>query len=501
MAGMGEYQKYVRTTFIFVTIIENMSGQINTNLSLLQVLAQRLIEPVTVKDRARAVLHVLDWLGNACAGRTHDAAAKFALPAAVGGVATIGANRADWWYALQVNAALGNLLEMDDLHRTSILHPGPVIIPAAIAVAELVNASGEALLDAIVRGYEATIRIGAALGTSHYQYFHNTSTCGTFGAAAAAAALLKISPDALVHALANAGSRTGGLWQMRHTSCETKSLHNVMAAQTGVQSALLAAQGIRGPESLLEGVQGLFAAMSHSADAQQVVADLAHDWQIHDVSFKPWPACRHAHPTIDAALAVLASLPLALAQPLRLEDVERIEVSTYRSAIDFCNKPTPNTELEAKFSLQHAIAVCMARGAPQMTDFAVDNLAAAEIAEWRKKVNVSENVELSAAFPQHYRASITLAMRDGRQFQHSQQDAKGDPEMPMSVAEIRTKAARLMHEANVNDVDMLIDHTMQLDSSLPVSAWTKRWPQGKHAQDWKYTPIAMATQQCLQEAQ
>lgn len=224
------------------------------------------IKAITIVDRERAALHVLDWLG--CAyGAFVVSDFLFASKSPIVGhlqpYSVIGGGSTSHWFdALQHNASLGNVLEMDDLHRGSILHPGPVIIPAAIAAAQHLTAtsgrvvSGAQLLDAIVRGYEVTIRIGRALGPTHYRFYHNTSTCGAFGAAAAAASILGASAQQMTWALANAGSRTGGLWQMRFEATDTKSLHNVMAAQTGLQAALLAMQGVRGPASLLEGVAG-----------------------------------------------------------------------------------------------------------------------------------------------------------------------------------------------------------------------------------------------------
>jgi len=451
-----------------------MSGQITTKPSVLQILVDRLHQPVGAVSRERAALHLLDWLGQAKLGLRQPAAAGFIanLETNIAGQATaISGAHGDWWQVLQLNAALGNLLEMDDLHRSSILHPGPVIVPAAIAVAEKMGASGEALLTAIVRGYEATIRIGAALGTTHYRYFHNTSTCGTFGAAAAAASLLNLDRHQTAHALANAGSRTGGLWQMRHEACETKSLHNVMAAQTGVQAALMAVHGVRGPLHLLDGPEGLFAAMSDGANADNVVADMDANWRIHEVSFKPWPACRHAHPVIDAALAVLNAVDI--------ETIEKISIETYKSALDFCNKPTPVTEHDAKFSLQHCAAVVFANahnlGNPTLADFQPAQLQLEPVVRLRKLVEVRENAEMSKQFPAHYQASITVTHGDGRVVTHLQHDAKGDPEVPLSTDEITAKARMLMTSAEVLDVETLIAATLAIAAETLVANWTKRW--------------------------
>jgi 2-methylcitrate dehydratase PrpD len=460
--------------------------------SVLTILAAALAAPIDEATRVRAATHVLDWLGSAQMGATQPGARGFRElvdgadeGADAGACRVVGAQSSNWWHALQVNAALGNIMEMDDLHRASILHPGPVIVPAAFAIAEKVGASGAELLDAIVRGYEATIRIGRALGTNHYRYFHNTSTCGSFGAAAAAASLLKLNVEQTVWAMANAGSRTGGLWQMRHEACETKSLHNAMAAQTGVQSALLAAKGVRGPAALLEGPQGLFAAMAPGADPNDVVTRCAEDshWLIHDVSFKPWPACRHAHPAIDAAMALAAQMIATRATP-----IERIEVATYKSAIDFCDKPNPTTELEAKFSLQHSVAVALMRastgGRPMQSDFAVEGLNGPGVADMRRRVTVREDVEMTAAFPRHYRARVTVALADGTSIEHQQNDAWGDPEQPLSKDALVAKFVESCDAAGIElcVTAALVETTLSLASASDINDWTAGWPTLRPAQ-------------------
>jgi 2-methylcitrate dehydratase PrpD len=466
-----------------------MSGQITTNDAVLQILAQKLVAPsltaISVEDEMRAAQHVLDWLGVAFAGLQHATAHSFVALSRVDDAFLVSASlpctalsgeKKSWHRALALNAALGNLLEMDDLHRTSILHPGPIIVPAAIALAEQVGASGAALLHAIIRGYEATIRIGRALGTSHYQYFHNTSTCGAFGAAAAAASLLGLNHEQTVHALANAGSRTGGLWQMRHEPCETKSLHNVMAAQTGVEAAFAAHAGVRGPARLLEGTQGMFAAMSKDANAHDVVGDLDAPWQIHSVSFKPWPACRHAHPAIDAALALLPRLS-AGGFRVSADQIARIDISTYKSAIDFCDRVVPTTELEAKFSLQHAVASVFTRGTPTLADFREAGFRDAAVSALRERAHIAEDADMTRNFPEHYAAAVSVTMRDGSVIEHMQADAKGDPELPLRIEEITAKARMLLESAAVDDTDQLIDRTLQIARINDVREWTAMWRQ------------------------
>lgn len=415
--------------------------------SLTEQLAQRLQRPVDAAARQRAALLLVDWLGCALAALRYPLAAQLrsVVQAQSFGPATaLGAGGRSVNDALLLNGALGNVLEMDDVHRGAILHPGPVVIPVALAAAQAEHADGIALLDAVVRGYEATIRIGRALGRGHYRYWHPTSTAGAFGAAAAGASILRLPADALADALGNAGSRTGGLWQMRHEPVPTKSLHNAEAARSGWLAAQLALAGMRGPRRILEGEQGLFAATAPDAMPDLVIAD-EDDWLIHSTSLKPWPACRHAHPAIDAMLEVLNGLPEA-----DVAQIARIEVHTYAEALRFCDRPQPSTELEAKFSLQHALASILVHGRPQLDHYTGEACSDADVLHWRSRVDVTEDSDCSLRFPAHYGAMVRLRLEDGRSVECSRIDAWGDPECPMSSDDVIAKAMALAQWGGVS---------------------------------------------------
>ncbi len=415
--------------------------------SLTEQLAQRLQQPVDAAARRRAALLLVDWLGCALAALGYPMSAQLrsvVQAQAAGTVVALGAGRRSAADALLLNAALGNVLEMDDVHRGAILHPGPVVIPVALAAAQAEGADADALLDAIVRGYEATIRVGRALGKAHYRYWHPTSTAGAFGAAAAAASVLRLPGESLADALGTAGSRTGGLWQMRHEPVPTKSLHNAEAARSGWLAAQLALAGMRGPRRILEGEQGLFAATAPDAVPEQVVVDEA-DWLIHSTSLKPWPACRHAHPAIDALRDALAQLDAG-----ELAQIEHVRVHTYAEALRFCDRPQPQTELEAKFSLQHALASILVHGRPQLAHYTAEACSDAELAPWRARISLHEDAACSQRFPTHYGASVQVLLADGRQLQAERIDAWGDPECPMSAEDVLAKALALAQWGGVS---------------------------------------------------
>lgn len=445
--------------------------------TLLTELVPLLRRPIHDEDRQRVRLHILDWLGCAVAGAATETGQKLlALQQTLrstGSISITGCGHADLQTAILINGGLGNILEMDDVHRISILHPGPVVIPAALAVAQHVNASQETLFNAIIIGYEAMIRIGRSFGPAHYQYWHNTSTAGAFGAAAATCELLGLNKAQWVSALANAGTRTGGLWQMRHENTQSKQLHNGWAALTGVQAAFAAKAGIDGPASLLEGKQGLLAATAQGGIPEAILKEPNAPWLLQHCSFKPWPACRHAHPVIDAALKV----------DIPLDDIELITLETYDDAVRFCDNPSPQTELQAKFSLQHSVAVTLLKGEPTLGDFDADSRNHPQLVAWRDKISVRSSRLRQLAYPNSWGATLTVKCTDGQQFKFTTDDVLGDPANPMSKEQLVQKAQNLFNAAG-----LAIHHQHTLmsvidNASLNSQQWLEALAYASPAED------------------
>ena len=408
-------------------------------MSLSRGLARLLMRPVGEAERARAALHVLDWIGCAAAGArsspgktmiTYGRTLPEGCCRAVGGLSLTAHG------AALVNGAVGNVLEMDDFYRTAIVHPGPVVIPAALAAATQEAASGPTLLDAVVRGFEAMIRVGRSVGPAHYQYFHNTATAGVFGSAAACGSVLGLSEDALVHALGNAGTQASGLWQCRLEDTMTKQLHNGRAAQSGLLAAELARYCFTGPSLIFEGPLGFFKAMCPDGRPELLLADADDGWLIHGTSFKPWPACRHTHATIDAALAMRNGI-----EPAR---IRRIVVQTYRDAVLVCDNPAPTTPVETKFSLQHAAAVVLLRGRPSLTDFDLSAARDPAVAVLRGKVELRQDDRFTRIYPARFGAALAVELEGGEERRLEVPDAFGDPENPMPEPELVDKAFMLL---------------------------------------------------------
>jgi 2-methylcitrate dehydratase PrpD len=414
--------------------------------SLTRRLTTIIGRPVDQTTRERCARHVLDWIGCAVAGAVHPAGrilTDYAGRQPPGAATVLGGSRVSAGEAAFCNGGLGNILEMDDVHRQAILHPGPVVIPAALAAAEETGASAARFLDAVVRGYEAEIRLGISVGPGHYARWHNTSTCGPFGAAAATAAVLGLDGTQTVWALGNAATQASGPWRCRHEPVMTKQLHTARAAQAGYTAARLAEAGFSGPEWILEGEQGFYAAMCPDPMPERVTDDTDGAWKIWETSFKPWPACRHAHAAIDAALE------LARRHRPKADEIAGVRILTYRDAQRFCDRVDPKDTLEAKFSLQHAVALVLSDGEPTLQGFEPEQIARADLSALRDRCRVEVVEQYDGPYPRHYGSGVEVMLASGATLAAGVPDALGDPENPLSDDRILSKAMLLMASAGV----------------------------------------------------
>ncbi len=403
-------------------------------------------------DLHSAALFVLDTLACAVAGRG-AAPAKMLLAVAP-------PDRIDVARRAFLVGGLAHILEMDDLHRDSVTHPGSVVIPAAWTIAEDRNLGGRQFLEAVLAGYEVCCRVGMAVGKTHYRVWHNTSTCGPFGAAMAAAKLVGLSEDETVWALGNAGTQSSGLWEFLATGAMSKHLHTARAAESGVLAALLAKEGFTGPEKILEGEKGFFAGLCADPIPQAIAADPSRPWELTRTSIKPWPCCRHTHPAIDAALE--------LHEALKGADIKRITVGAYRAAVDVCDRPDPQDPYSAKFSLQHTVAIALKDGLVNQASFDAD--ARSRMANERTKVLVAVAPKVDAAYPRAWGAEVAVETTDGRRLSASRRDAKGDPENPLTASDLKAKARAMLLESGLAEAssDTLIAGILALTNDKPV---------------------------------
>jgi 2-methylcitrate dehydratase PrpD len=440
------------------------------NPSLTQRLVKLLDRRIDDNERHRASLHLLDWIGCAVLGATSDpgkALLKYGKDQPSGPCVALGAGFRDANSASFVNGGLGNIYELDDLHRTSIMHAGDVVIPTALSATQRDNANGRALLNAIVKGYEVAIRIGIAVSGEGYSPWYNSSTCGVFGAASAAASIFKLGPVAHVDALGQAGMQAAGLWQCRLEPTYSKQLSSARAAQSGLIAADIARYDFPAPRFILEGELGFLNTYYPRASHEAVVAAPQGNWKIHEVSFKPWPACRHTHAVIEAGII--------LGKQRTYENITSIAVTTYQAAIEFCDNPNPKTEHEAQFSLQHCLAAAIINGDIELSDISFIERDAPKITDLRSKISVAAKDAFTNTFPSNYGAEVEVIYVDGHIQKVRIETAKGDPENPLAEDEIFAKFDKCLGAAGVSkkhviDLETVVKNIDQEANTHALSA-------------------------------
>lgn len=339
--------------------------------------------------------------------------------------------------AALINGTAAHTVEVDDIYREAIYHPGAPTIAAALALAQARQATGLQLIRAVVAGYEVSTRIGAALGRAHYRYWHNTGTVGTFGAASAAATLLGLDAGRHAHALCTGATFAAGLQQAFRMDSMSKPLHAGHAAEAGVLAALAAEQGVTGSLDVLDGEAGLGRAMGDAPDWHQATATLGRDFHITRMTFKNHACCGHTFAPIDGALELRSRMGL------RWQELEAVEIATYGPALAVAGNADPRTAAEARFSIPYVVATALIHGSVRLSAFTPERLMDADIRALMARIRLAVDPELDARFPGQRAARVRFATADGRQGDYLQPTRKGDPEQPLSDAELSDKFMEL----------------------------------------------------------
>lgn len=339
-------------------------------------------------------------------------------------------------HAAMANAACAHALDMDDGHRFAASHPGTVVIPAALAAAEMAQASTRDLLAGIVAGYEVMIRLSMAINPSSLNRgFHATGITGAFGAAGAAARILGLSTEEAAGGFGLAGLQASGVLQVNHDvqGAKVKPINPARAASSGILAAVLAQRGARGPLQILEGEDGLLRAVADNVKANLLTEGLGEEYEILRTYLKLHAACRHAHAPLDAALAALRQVPKGVS------DIQAVVVETYPAAVRLAGIPHATTPSAGKFSIPFSVALLLHRGSAGAADFNETAVADTAIQELARKVELRVSPYWEQLYPEKRGAMVTLITREGRSHTASVDLAKGEPENPATWEEILDK--------------------------------------------------------------
>jgi 2-methylcitrate dehydratase PrpD len=345
-----------------------------------------------------------------------------------------------------INAIAGNLLDYDDTHLRTVIHPSAPVAPATLALAEQRGLSGAAMLHAFILGAEVECRIGNAVSPGHYaRGWHITSTCGVFGAAAAAAKLLGLNATQTWHALGIAASQSAGIIENLPSAAKNVSVGN--AARNGLFAALLAEQGYTAAPAAIEGALGWARAMGDEPAVAEVTDDLGEHWELLSNTYKPYPCGIVMHSVIDACLE--------LRRQIAPEDIAEIVISGEQLLLDRGDRRVTN-ERDARVSIHHCAAVAFLLGAAGLREFAEETVHDPAVVALRARTTA----RLDSGSP---RGAATASVRthDGRHLEATVLHAKGSVEHPLSDQEIEAKVRAL---APVACIDEMIAAVWQLDT-------------------------------------
>jgi 2-methylcitrate dehydratase PrpD len=428
--------------------------------------------PPDVFDRARYFL--LDYLGVATRGSLAESSAPiYKMIERIGatGCSTIigtGA-RASPGYAALANGAAAHAIELDDTHNAGSIHLGVVMFSTALALAETIaDVEQEQFLIAAIAGYEAAARIAMAVQPKeHYLLgFHPTATCGVFGAAVTASKLLDLSAEQMLSAVGIAGSMAAGSLEFLREGAWTKRLHPGLAAQSGIQAAMLAANGFRGPSTILEGRDGFLAGYSRKPIPERITDGLGESFEIMHTSVKPHACCRYMQGPIDAILALVNE------HDIKPEQVVNLEVGVLEAGWTLVSEPRaqkykPQSVVDAQFSMPFGAAIALLHRRAGLEEFTAEYAQSNEVRRMMGRLTLLKDNRLDRNFPKEWNARVTIFLNDGRQYEKFIQHPKGDPENPLSWEELIAKFKSLASAVIPLDrCEQIVDHVSRGNPAL-----------------------------------
>ena len=359
-----------------------------------------------------------------------------------------------------VNATFGHACEIDDHIDTGGGHPGAYSTAVSLALAEKNRANGQAIVTAIVAGYEIAWRMGRTLSpASTGSGWHSQSTIGAFGSTAAAAKLLNLSAGQLAHAFAIAGSQASGTGEYGMSGGEVKRMHSGLAARAGIQSAMLAKAGLTGPLTIFEGKYGMVRMLARKDDATPLIEGFNEDFGIMHVEFKYHPV----NISIQSPINLLSEL--VESHDIKPTDVERIDVGcrTEHSLTHVGAIYEPRDVLGAQFSMPFSLAIRVARRSNDLKLYTDPSVwRDPEVLALAHRVHLHFEPRLAAhkrpGEAHGYGCHIKVTLKDGRTLEKEEEYQKGNPKKPLSPAESSDKFRRLASSAfSPNRIEKLIN--------------------------------------------
>ena len=423
------------------------------------------LEPGDIPADQRALLgmRVLDTVGLILAG-SRVPAARMArdMVARQGGapeaaILPWGTGAPASWAAF-AHGVMAHCRDFDDTFQDSVVHPGSVVVPTALAVGQATGAAVPEMAAAVAAGYEVAARIGAAAGRGfHLRGLHATGIVGPFAAAATAGRLIGLDGERMASAFGLAGSMAGGLMAFLEDGSWSKWVHPGWAAHGGIAAAGLAAEGFRGPAGVLEARFNLYDALLGGApvDRSVLAGGLGREWRGAEAHFKHYPGAHVIHPYLDAAIAI------AEAEGLAAGDVAGVECRIAPWAIGIVAEPRdskirPATEMAAIASLPFLVAAALRDRRVTLATLEHEAREDPELLDLAARVTCIADPELGAGFD----GMFSLMLRDGRSIERPA--VSPPPDRDRLAAKFRANAALALDDGEAEALERAI-----MTSGLP----------------------------------
>jgi 2-methylcitrate dehydratase PrpD len=355
--------------------------------------------------------------------------------------------------ALRTGTA-SHALDYDDLSWAMSGHPSITLVPALLALADEADASGRDLVTAYAAGFETECAVAGPISPEHYEAgWHATATFGTFGAAAAVANLLDLEEAETATALNIAASMPSGL--KRNFGSMTKPLHAGLCSRSGVTASRLAADGFTADSAAISGDGGFW---DLYGPEEREAFSIGDRWALREagIHIKAYPCCYFTHTSIAAAQALVDD-------GVTPDDIERVRVTASPGAGDALSHPDPDTGLEAKFSMEYAVASAIVRDTVGLEAFRDDAIDDPAVQRMRERVEFS--VDETLPYDSH-EATVRITTADGTHERH-QENPPGTHDDPLGDDELRDKfeecAGTVLSEAET-------DRLYEVMSSLPAQS-------------------------------
>src|SRR4051812_8977983 len=409
------------------------AGAAARTLAQYSVGAQYSDIPAAVRHEATRSL--LNWIGCAVGGSHHpavDKALAALLPFAANDQCTLigRRERVDALHAALINGLAAHVLDFDDTHLRTLLHPSVPVASALLALGERQRMSGRDFLLAFVVGVEIECRIANAIWFAHNSHWYITGTAGVFGAAAAASRALGLDEDQTTHALGIACAQAAGTREMAGTM--TKAFVHGRAAQNGLLAALLAQQGFTAAETSIDGPHGFANVLAPERDLAAVTVGLGTTYELLSNSYKPFACGVVAHPVIDACIQ------LRNENKLHAADIEHVELRVNPRALELTGIKDPPNGLKSKWSIYHSAAVALVDGAAGEHQYSDERVNAPEVRALRVKISAAADEQLA-----EIGALVEVTLKNGVRLNKRIDRVVGSAENPMSDVDLEAKVRGL----------------------------------------------------------